>query len=81
MASATDFGHESITGKFSPNLYVDITDFWQLKEKALRAYKEELREYPHTRSINAIKNHSLSNGSKVGLKMAEVFQVIRKIEI
>lgn len=81
VASASDYGHESITGKFSPNLYIDISNFWESKEKALIAYKEELREYPHTRSLYAIKNLSLSRGSQVGIKMAEVFQVIRKIEI
>ena len=80
VASATDYGSTSVTGIFEPNLFVNITETWDAKEAALHAYKSELREYPHSRSLDAIKNQAKMRGSQVGLLMAEAFQVIRKIE-
>lgn len=80
IASATDYGHENITGQFIPNLFVDITDTWDAKESALYAYEAEMRNYPHSRSMVGLKNLAELRGNQVGLHMAEVFQVIRKIE-
>ena len=40
ISSATDFGNEYITGKFIPNLFIDISSTWDDKEKALLAYKD-----------------------------------------
>tara|TARA_B100000767_G_C19749847_1_gene530253 strand:+ start:468 stop:1151 length:684 start_codon:yes stop_codon:yes gene_type:complete len=80
VPSATDFGHESLTGLFKPNLFIDISSTWKEKEVALNAYHDEIRLYPHSRSIEAIKNLACLRGSQVGVSMAESFQVIRKIE-
>ena len=38
-----------------------------------------MREYPHSRSIEAVKNLGKLRGNQVGLSIAEAFQVIRKI--
>ena len=81
VASATDYGHKDITGQFTPNLYVNITETWQQKEKLLHAYHKEMRPYPHTRSIEAIKNLAYVRGSHAGLLMAEAFTIIRRIEL
>ena len=80
VPSATDFANESITGKFLPNLFIDITETWHYKLSALKAYSSEIREYPHSRSLDGIKNLAKIRGNQNGLKMAEAFQVIRKIE-
>ena len=79
IPSSTDFGHENITGRFIPNLYIDISDNWLTKLNALKAYKTEMRDYPHSRSLESIENLAKVRGSQVGIKMAEAFQVIRKI--
>lgn len=81
IASATDYGHSAITGSFLPNLFVDISKNWDLKKEALIAYSEEMRDYPHSRSIEGIKNLAKLRGNQVGLSLAEAFQVIRKLEI
>ena len=81
ISSATDFGNEYITGKFIPNLFIDISSTWDDKEKALLAYKDELKVFPHSRSLEGIKNLAKLRGNQVGLKMAEAFQVIRKINL
>ncbi len=80
VPSATDYGDESITGKFAPNLYIDISVTWPYKLSALKAYSKEIRDYPHSRSLEAIKNLAKIRGNQNGLNMAEAFQIIRKIE-
>lgn len=80
VASATDYGIDVITGKFSPNLFISIDKGnWELKTKALDAYDCEIKSYPHSRSIEAIKNLANLRGNQVGIDMAEAFQIIRKI--
>ena len=80
VASATDYGNPSITGQFVPNLFVDISSEWTSKERALKAYSAEMRDCPHSRSIEGIKNLAKLRGNQVGCTLAEAFEVIRKIE-
>ena len=80
VASATDYGNSSITGSFSPNLFIDITKEWHAKKESLNAYCVEMRKYPHSRSIEAIENLSKIRGNQVGFELAEAFEVIRKLE-
>ncbi|CAN1514266.1 thiol_BshB1, bacillithiol biosynthesis deacetylase BshB1 [Methylophilaceae bacterium] len=80
IASATDYGHKSITNLFYPNLYVDIKHTWNKKLAALNEYKMELREVPHSRSIEGLENLAKYRGAQAGLFYAEAFEIIRKIE-
>lgn len=80
VASATDYGNSSITGSFLPNLFIDISNEWPVKVKALEEYLEEMCEYPHSRSIQGIKNLGNLRGNQVGYDFAEAFEVIRKLE-
>lgn len=79
VASATDYGNSKITGLFSPNLFVDISDKWAEKNDALNAYSREMKDYPHSRSIESIKNLAKIRGNQVGYHLAEAFEVIRKL--
>ena len=81
VPSATDFGNESLTGSFLPNLFLDITKTWKEKKLASLAYKKELKDYPHSRSLKGLENLAKIRGNQVGLEMAEAFEIIRKIEI
>lgn len=80
IASATDYGHRSITNSFYPNLYVDITETWKKKLAALNEYQMEMRDAPHTRSFEGLENLAKHRGNQVGLYYAEAFEIIRKIE-
>ena len=80
VPSSTDYGHRSITNIFCPNLYINITNYWDKKLIALNAYKSEIRNSPHSRSIDGIENLAKYRGHQVGLYYAEAFEVIRKIE-
>ncbi len=81
VPSATDYGSDTISESFKPNLFIDISNTWKQKNKALEAYKSEMRDYPHSRSLEGIKNLAKLRANQVGLNLAEAFQVIRKIEV
>ena len=80
VASATDYGNQAVTGSFAPNLFVNISDEWASKVRALEAYSSEMRDYPHSRSIEGIENLAKLRGNQIGYELAEAFEVLRKIE-
>lgn len=65
---------------FSPNIFVDISKELPTKVKSLLAYKNEIREFPHPRSAKAIEIIAKRWGTVCGLKAAEAFCLVRKIE-
>jgi LmbE family N-acetylglucosaminyl deacetylase len=80
VASATDYGNPGIAGSFAPNLFVNISQEWPSKVRALEAYSTEMRDYPHSRSIEGIENLAKLRGNQIGYELAEAFEVLRKIE-
>jgi N-acetylglucosamine malate deacetylase 1 len=64
---------------FSPNVYIDITDYIDIKKQVLEVYSEEMRQPPHSRSIdNALRLNAL-RGNSVGVDYAEAFMILRVI--
>ncbi len=64
---------------FTPNVFVNITDYIDIKKQALEAYSEEMRQPPHSRSVkNAIRLNEL-RGNTVGFDYAESFVLVRII--
>ena len=66
--------------QFNPNYFVEIKSQLSAKIKAMEAYKNEIRDFPHPRSVENLKNVSERWGSVSGNKAAEAFEIIRKIE-
>jgi LmbE family N-acetylglucosaminyl deacetylase len=81
VPSATDFRNLKNKNNFLPNYFVNIDNFLIDKIKAIRCYKKEIKPYPHSRSVIGIKNLNKIRGNQSGLKYAEAFEIIRKIEI
>jgi len=65
---------------FSPDVFFDVSETLQLKIRAIKKYKFELRDVFHPRSIKGIKLNAEYWGVKVGLKYAEVFKCVRMIK-
>ncbi len=64
---------------FSPQLFVDVTDFLETKKSALGIYSSEIRSFPHARSLEAIEALALYRGTSSGLRAAEAFLIKRLI--
>ena len=65
---------------FLPNYFVNIEKFLKYKIDAIKSYKNEVKKYPHSRSLTGIKNLSKIRGNQSGMKYAEAYEIIRKIE-
>ena len=64
---------------FLPNLFVDISDYFHIKLKALEAYALEMRPAPHTRSMENLTALAKHRGHCVGVDAAEAFMVMRVV--
>lgn len=78
--SSTEFNFTRKQKKlFNPNLFIDVSRFINQKIKLLKIYKNEIRPWPHARSLRSIKNLASYRGSQIGVKFAEAFIVLREI--
>lgn len=64
---------------FVPNVFVNISDFLDIKLRALQAYQLEMRPAPHSRSIEHAEYLARHRGHSVGVAAAEAFVAIRQI--
>jgi LmbE family N-acetylglucosaminyl deacetylase len=64
---------------FMPNVFVDISEYLQVKIEAIKAYKSELRKFPHPRSIESVTRQAKYTGAMIGKESAEGFMLIREI--
>ena len=65
---------------FSPNMFYDISETIDVKIKALKEYKSELKKYPYPRSLEGVELTAKNWGMKVGLNYAEAFKTVRIIK-
>ena len=79
VPSSTEWQISRNTKNFDPNWFEDISKYLNKKILAIKAYKEELNEWPHPRSLKGIKSLANWRGATVGYKAAEGFILGRKI--
>ena len=61
---------------FKGNFYVDISDYLENKIKAVESHVSEL-ERTHGKWINFFENEAENAGQRIGVKYAEVFEVVK----
>lgn len=79
VASSTEWAPYSNGGNYSPNYWVDITQTIEKKLSSLESYREELREFPHPRSLKGVSSLSSWRGATIGVPFAESFMAGRII--
>jgi len=65
---------------FSPNVFVDISEYMEIKRKVLDVYSYEMHDAPHSRSIENMICHASVRGHGVGVNYAEAFISLREIK-
>jgi LmbE family N-acetylglucosaminyl deacetylase len=65
---------------FRPNVFVDISQTLEAKMKAISIYETEIRDFPHPRSMEAIRASATRWGSVAGCIAAEAFELVRLIK-
>ena len=66
--------------RFKPNYFVNIKNELDKKIKSMQAYKNEIREFPHPRSVENIENSAHRWGTVSGFHSAEAFEIVKKLE-
>ncbi len=78
--SETEFAPSTKEDSFIPNVFVDISIFFEKKIEIMRIYKTELGEHPFPRSIENLKALATLRGSTAGCKYAESFMLLKEIK-
>jgi LmbE family N-acetylglucosaminyl deacetylase len=79
IISETDFSPALPENIFIPNVFVDISDFFEKKMQAIHIFESELLCEPYTRSLGAIDALGKYRGSQINAKYAEAFMLIKEI--
>ena len=78
VPSSTEWAPSMEEYQFVPNVFVDISKTEQKKIEAMNAYKSEVKEYPHPRSIEALRLYAENWGIKSGMNCpVEAFELVR----
>jgi N-acetylglucosamine malate deacetylase 1 len=64
---------------FEPTYFVDVSATFESKQRALSAYANEMRAWPHARSLEAVESLARWRGASVGVKAAEAFVLGRAL--
>ena len=80
VPSSTHWRSPSASVPFAPNWFVDVSDFLETKLEALAAYEEELRPWPHPRSIEGVRHLARWHGAGIGVQAAEAFCLERHVQ-
>lgn len=67
------------TQDFRGNFYVDITGHWETKEKAILAHASEV-ERTGKKWISFFRNEAENAGQRIGVKYAEVFELVKWLD-
>jgi LmbE family N-acetylglucosaminyl deacetylase len=65
---------------FVPNVFNDVSAFFDQKLESMRFFKSQIKEFPHTRSLETFEALARYRGATVGVKRAESFMVERIIK-
>jgi len=68
------------TLEFRGNFYIDITRQWDIKERAIQAHVSEM-DRTGQKWIRFFKNEAENAGQRIGVNYAEVFEVVKWLEI
>lgn len=75
VPSSTDYSPH----QFSPNYFIEISKYWEIKKRALLAYGSEIKDQKTSRDLNSLKTFYKFRGNSVGLKMCESFFIFKKL--
>jgi LmbE family N-acetylglucosaminyl deacetylase len=79
VPSSTEWAFQKLEPRFTPNLFIDVSETLKLKIAAMQLYESERRDFPHPRSTEALEVIAKRWGSVAGVGAAEAFEIIREI--
>lgn len=79
VPSSTEWSFRGSVETFRPNVFVDVSTTINAKVEAMKAYRSEIRTFPHPRSEEAIRALAAWRGSSAGMRAAEAFELVRSL--
>lgn len=79
ILSSTEWQIKDSNHVFYPNEYSNINSYIDKKIEVLKIYKDELRRFPHPRSIKGVEILAQYRGMEAGHNYAEAFSLIRNL--
>ena len=76
--SETEFAASLIENVFQPNVFIDITEFFEKKISIMKVYNSEIMDPPYPRSLETIEALAKYRGSRIGKRYAEAFMLIEE---
>lgn len=80
VPSSTEWQLSGARSAFTPNWFFDISSTLNDKLAALESYADEIRTWPHPRSLQGIEHLACWRGSTVGVDAAEAFMLGRQLQ-
>jgi len=78
--SETEFSPSTIQDAFIPNVFVDISQFFEKKMEIMKVYDSEIGDHPFPRSLRNLKALSTFRGATAGCEYAESFMLLKEIQ-
>ena len=79
VPSSTEWAFQQFQPSFRPNVFMDVSEYFETKLKAMAQYESEIRLFPHPRSAEALRVIAGRWGIVVGCQFAEAFELIRSV--
>ena len=78
--SETGWDLPTTSNDFIPNSFNDISDYLDIKLKALSIFSSQISEFPDARSLESVKALALYRGAMMSMNAAEAFYIIRELQ-
>lgn len=79
VLSSTEWAFGQINHGFNPQTFYDISATLDHKLEAMAQYRSEIRDFPHPRSLDAIRASAVRWGTVAGFAAAEAFVTVRQL--
>jgi len=77
--SETEFAPSMKEDSFVPNVFVDISEFFEKKIEIMKVFKSEMAEHPFPRSERNLRALATLRGATCGCWFAESFMLLKEI--
>jgi len=78
--SETEFAPSTKEDSFIPNVFIDISEFFEKKIEIMKVFESEISEHPFPRSIRNLEALATLRGATAGCEYAESFVLLKEIK-
>lgn len=64
---------------FRGNFYIDISDYWHVKERAILSHESEVQRTAY-KWVQFFKNEAANAGQRIGVEYAEIYEIVKWLE-